>query len=99
VDVVADWVILAVPFAVLETVDFTESGFDALELQAIAEQGRGPNGKLQIQLGHRRWFGSGPWPGQSNGSSYSDTGYHASWEATRAQSGTRGSWSCTPAAR
>ncbi len=90
VEVVADWVVLAVPFAVLETVDFAQAGFDALKLQAIAEQGRGHNGKLQVQLRQRRWLGAGPWPGKANGSSYSDTGYQASWEATRAQSGVPG---------
>ena len=90
VEVVADWVVLAVPFAVLERVDFAQAGFDGLKLQAIAEQGRGHNGKLQVQLRQRRWLGAGPWPGKANGSSYSDTGYQASWEATRAQSGTPG---------
>jgi monoamine oxidase len=90
VEVVADWVVLAVPFAVLETVDFAQAGFDALKLQAIAEQGRGHNGKLQLQLRQRRWLGVGSWPGKANGSSYSDTGYQASWEATRAQSGVPG---------
>ena len=90
VEVVADWVVLAVPFAVLGTVDFAQAGFDALKLQAIAEQGRGHNGKLQVQLRQRRWLGAGPWPGKANGSSYSDTGYQVSWEATRAQSGVPG---------
>jgi monoamine oxidase len=90
VEVVADWVVLALPFAVLENVDFAQAGFDALKLQAIAEQGRGHNGKLQLQFDQRRWLGAGPWPGKANGSSYSDTGYQASWEATRAQAGTPG---------
>jgi monoamine oxidase len=90
VEVVADWVILAVPFAVLETVDFAGAGFDALKRQAIAEQGRGHNGKLHVQLGQRGWLGPGAWPGSANGSSYSDTGYQASWEVTRAQGGLPG---------
>ena len=90
VEVVADWVVLAVPFAVLELVDFAGAGFDALKRRAIAEQGRGHNGKLQLQLRERHWLGGGPWPGRANGSSYSDTGYQASWEVTRAQDGTPG---------
>ncbi len=90
VEVVADWVVLAMPFAVLDLVDLAAAGFDALKRRAIAEQGRGHNGKLQLQLRERRWLGAGPWPGQANGSSYSDTGYQASWEVTRAQSGTPG---------
>ena len=89
-DVVADFVVLALPFAVLNEIDISGAGFDALKRQAIAEQGRGHNGKLHLQFARRDWLGSGPWPGVSNGSSYADTGYQAGWEATRAQSGTPG---------
>ena len=89
-DVVADFVVLALPFAVLNEIDISGAGFDALKHQAIAEQGRGHNGKLHLQFARRDWLGSGPWPGVSNGSSYADTGYQAAWEATRAQSGNPG---------
>jgi len=41
-----------------------------LKRQAIAEQGRGHNGKLHLQYAERDWLGRGPWPGVSNGSSY-----------------------------
>jgi monoamine oxidase len=90
VEIVADLVVLAIPFAVLELVDYSLAGFDALKRRAIVEQGRAHNGKLQIQLRERDWLGAGPWPGKANGSSYSDTGYQASWEATRAQGGAPG---------
>jgi monoamine oxidase len=89
-DVTADYVVLAIPFAVLRHVDISEAGFDALKLQAIKELGRGNNGKIQLQFPTRPWAQTGLWPGVSNGSSYADTGYQASWEATRAQSGTQG---------
>ena len=89
-EVVADYVILAIPFAVLNDVDLSGAGFDALKLQAISEQGRGHNGKLHVQFNRRDWLDTGPWPGLSNGSSYADTGYQASWEATRAQDGNLG---------
>jgi monoamine oxidase len=89
-EVVADFVVLAVPFAVVNTLDISGAGFDALKHQAIAEQGRGHNGKLHLQFTRRDWLGSGPWPGVSNGSSYADTGYQAGWEATRAQPGNPG---------
>jgi len=89
-DVTADYVVLAIPFAVLRHVDISEAGFDALKLQAIEEQGRGNNGKIQLQFTDRHWAQTGPWFGVSNGSSYADTGYQASWEATRAQSGAKG---------
>jgi monoamine oxidase len=88
--VIADFVVLAIPFAVLDELDFSGAGFDALKHQAIAEQGRGHNGKLHLQFSGRDWLGAGPWPGVSNGSSYADTGYQAGWEATRAQRGDSG---------
>ncbi len=89
-EVTHDFVVLALPFAVLAEIDFSQAGFDALKRKAIREQGRGKNGKLQLQFRRREWLGRGPWPGSSNGSSYADTGYQASWEATRAQAGDPG---------
>lgn len=89
-EVTADFVVLALPFAVLNELDISRAGFNALKHQAIAEQGRGHNGKLHLQYAGRDWVGRGPWPGVSNGSSYADTGYQATWEVTRAQSGTPG---------
>jgi monoamine oxidase len=90
IEVTADFVVLALPFAVLNDLDISRAGFDALKHLAIAEQGRGRNGKLHLQYVERGWLGSGPWPGVSNGSSYADTGYQISWEVTRAQGGTPG---------
>jgi monoamine oxidase len=90
IDVVSDYVVLAIPFAVLRDVDTDGAGFDALKRRAINRLGRGHNGKLQLQFAQRNWLGQGPWPGKANGSSYSDSGYQASWEATRAQTGTAG---------
>lgn len=87
---VSDYVVLALPFAVLKDIDTTNAGFDARKRRAIERLGEGKNGKLQLQFAARNWLGTGPWPGKANGSSYSDTGYQASWEATRAQAGTAG---------
>jgi monoamine oxidase len=88
-DIIADHVVLALPFAVLRTLDYRRAGFDALKDEAIRELGRGRNGKLQLQFRDRYWTTRGPW-GIGNGNSYSDTGYANSWEVTRAQAGTRG---------
>lgn len=87
-----DYVVLAIPFAVLREIDYSEAGFDELKGTAIQELGRGRNGKLQLQFSHRLWHqqkttDSG---GVCNGSTYSDTGYQSSWEVTRAQLGTKG---------
>lgn len=90
IEVITDFVVLALPFAVLANVDTQNAGFDALKRRAIAELGRGHNGKLNLQFQRRDWLGLGPWPGKANGSSYSDTGYQASWEVSRAQPGTPG---------
>jgi len=89
--VTADHVILALPFAVLRTLDYRNAGFDALKNTAIQNMGRGRNGKLQLQFDDRMWYGPGPWPGgSSNGSTVSDTGYQNTWEVTRAQPGASG---------
>jgi monoamine oxidase len=90
VEVVSDIVVLAIPFAVLDGVDTRDAGFEPRKRRAIAQLGRGHNGKLNIQFERRGWLGRGPWPGKANGSSYADTGYQASWEVTRAQPGTPG---------
>ena len=89
-DVTSDFVVLALPFAVLAGIDTADAGFDALKQTAIQQLGRGHNGKLQLQFAQRGWLGAGPWPGKANGSSYADTGYQASWEVSRAQAGTPG---------
>jgi monoamine oxidase len=89
-DVTADYVILALPFAVLRMLNYQAAGFDALKNTAIQQLGSGRNGKLQLQFGSRFWNGPGPWPGISNGASYSDTGYQCTWDVTRGQAGATG---------
>lgn len=88
-EVIADHVVLALPFSVLREIDYTHAGFDTLKHQAIQELGRGRSGKTQLQFDARLWNAAGPW-GVSNGSSYSDTGYQSTWEPTRGQSGAGG---------
>ena len=87
VDVTADYVVLALPFAVLANVDTSAAGFDSLKQTAISELGRGHNGKLQLQFDSRAWLNT---PLNSNGTSYSDTGYQNTWDVSRAQPGTPG---------
>jgi monoamine oxidase len=90
IEVVADLVVLALPFAVLADVDFRRAGFDARKAQAIRRLGRARSGKTQLQFGERVWARPGPWPGVSSGTSYSDAGYQSTWEASRAQPGRSG---------
>jgi monoamine oxidase len=88
--VVADLVILALPFAVLRNLDYSNAGFNTLKNTAIQQLGRGNNGKLQLQFNNRYWTGTGPWLGNSSGLTYADTGYQNTWEVSRAQPGTQG---------
>jgi len=85
-----DRVILALPFAVLRTLDYRKARFDNFKTQAIQQLGRGRNDKLQLQFKSRFWDGTGSWPGTGNGNSYADTGYQNTWEVTRSQPGTTG---------
>jgi len=84
--VVADRVVLALPFAVLRaSVDFAQAGFKSLKRTAIAEQGMGTNSKLHVQFRTRHWELLG-----SNGDTIADTGYQNTWDVTRAQAGRSG---------
>lgn len=88
--VVADYVILALPFSAFSNFSYDKAGFDALKLRAIDELGAGKNGKVQLQFNTRVWNGVGPW-GRSNGNLYSDVGgLQAGWESTRGMAGTAG---------
>ena len=88
--VVADHVILALPFAVLRTLDYYKAGFNELKTVAIDKFGRGHNSKLQLQFDRRAWNHRGPWPGVNNGDTYTDTGYQNTWDSTRGQPGRPG---------
>jgi monoamine oxidase len=89
VKVVADQVIVTVPFPVLRTLDYSRAGFDDLKTTAIEQLGAGRNAKLQLQFATRLWNTSGPW-GISNGDSYTDLGYQNTWDVTRGQAGATG---------
>jgi len=87
--VLADRVILTLPFSVLRRLDYTAAGFNNKKTTAIRELGYGTNVKLHTQFRTRLWNRSGPW-GIGNGSSFSDTGYQHTWDATRSQGGETG---------
>jgi monoamine oxidase len=84
--VVADRVILALPFSVLRRLDYGDAGFPAIKRVAIEQLGYGSNAKLHLQFSQRLWNTSGPW-GLSTGASFADTGYQSTWDVTRAQPG------------
>jgi monoamine oxidase len=83
--VTADRVVLALPFSILRTVDYSKAGFSLLKDTAIQELGMGTNSKLHLQFKTRHWSSLG-----CNGETFADTGYQNTWDVTRAQPGTRG---------
>ena len=87
--VTAEHVVLALPFAVLRTLDHEQAGFDALKRRSIAELGRGRNVKLHLQFRRRVWTAPST-EGLGNGSPVTDLGYQATYEASRGEPGMSG---------
>jgi monoamine oxidase len=83
--VTADRVVLALPFSILRTIDFSKAGFSPVKTTAIKEMGMGTNSKLHVQFKDRLWNSLG-----CNGETYADTGYQNTWEVTRTQAGKAG---------
>lgn len=85
-DVMADKVVLALPFSILNlTVDFSQAGFRPLKETSIKELGVANNGKIHVQFTDRHWELL-----NCNGETFSDTGYQYTYDATRAQEGLAG---------
>jgi monoamine oxidase len=87
--VVADEVILTIPFGVLRGLDYGDAGFDALKNTAIQELGYGTNSKLILQFNERLWDQKGPW-GIGDGNIYTDLSFQNSWDSSRGISGSAG---------
>jgi monoamine oxidase len=83
--VIADHVVLALPFSLLREVDLKAAGFPALKMRAITQSRMGVNTKLHLQFTRRYWNELG-----GNGESYADTGYQCTWDVTRGQEGVPG---------
>ena len=83
--VLAERVVLALPFTLLREVDYSRAGFNGVKRAAIEELGMGTNSKLNVQFSDRHWRSLG-----CDGSTVADTGYQSTWEVTRAQPGRAG---------
>jgi monoamine oxidase len=83
--VVADHVVLALPFSLLRSVNYSKAGFEPLKVTAIKELPMGTNSKLHVEFNDRFWYAAG-----NNGNTYGDTGFQNTWEVSRAQGGGRG---------
>ena len=88
--VYADQVLITTPFAVLRGLDYSAAGFDTMKHYAIQNLGAGRQSKQHVQFTRRLWNDLGGKPARGNGASYADTGYQASWEASRGQAGASG---------
>lgn len=84
-DTVVDRVVLALPFSLLKSVNYSRANFGALKETAIEDLPMGTNSKLHVQFSDRHWTSLG-----SNGDTFADTGYQNTWEVTRAQAGKAG---------
>jgi monoamine oxidase len=83
--VTVDHVVLALPFSLLRSVNYSKAGFEPLKVTAIKELAMGTNSKLHVEFKDRFWYGVG-----NNGNTYGDTGYQNTWEVSRAQGGGKG---------
>jgi monoamine oxidase len=83
--VTVDHVVLALPFSLLRSVNYSKAGFEPLKVTAIKELAMGTNSKLHVEFKDRFWYGPG-----NNGNTYGDTGYQNTWEVSRAQGGGKG---------
>jgi monoamine oxidase len=89
-EVVADAVILTVPFAALRSVDLRRANFDERKRLAIRELRYGDHVKQVMQFNHRYWTAPGAWPGRSTGEVRSDGRIAQTWDASRGQTGGAG---------
>ncbi|OIK17271.1 monoamine oxidase [Bacillus sp. MUM 116] len=84
-EVLADKVILCIPFNILRNIDFKNARFQPLKKIAIQELGMGVNTKLHAQFAKRYWCELG-----NNGETLANMGYQQTFESTRAQLGDAG---------
>jgi monoamine oxidase len=75
-DVVADHVVLALPFSTLREVDLSRAGFSAEKRRVIDTLGMGFNAKIHVEVGEKTWVRSG-----FNGVAYTDWhGFDVCWD-------------------
>ena len=87
VEVLADHVVLALPFNQLKRVDLSRAGFSPIKLAAINGYALGTNAKLALQFSSRPWAQLDHWGGVC----YTALeGFQESWDATVSQQGPAG---------
>jgi monoamine oxidase len=77
-EVVADQVVLALPFTLLRDVDLGGSGFSATKLRVIDTLGMGSNAKIHVEVAEKTWTRHG-----FNGVAYTDhDSFDVCWDDT-----------------
>ncbi len=90
-DVVADQVVLALPFTTLRQVDTSAMPIRARHRRAINQQPMGSNAKFFAQYSARAWNQE-----RQTGNGYTDTIVQGTWDATDYQRGTAGILAALP---
>ena len=90
-DVVADQVVLALPFTTLRQVDTSAMPIGALHRRAINTQPMGSNAKFFVQYASRSWDQQ-----RQTGNAYTDTNVQGTWDASDYQPGTAGILAALP---
>jgi monoamine oxidase len=90
-EVVADRVVLAIPFTTLRQVDTRRVSIDPLHRRAINEQPMGSNAKFFAQYSARVWNRE-----HRTGNAYTDTIVQGTWDATDYQPGAAGVLAALP---
>jgi monoamine oxidase len=90
-DVVADHVVLAIPFTLLRSVDLSEVPISRLHAKAIREEPLGSNSKFFLQFSSRVWNAEGV-----TGNCFDDGVVQGGWEATSYQPGKAGILAALP---
>jgi monoamine oxidase len=88
--VVADRVVLAIPFIALRGVDYSGAGFDAAKRRAIETLGYGYHTKLHVQFDRRVWMKQGRWPEATSGQIWTTLPVQSALDFSLGQSGRDG---------
>ena len=90
-DVMADHVVLAIPFTLLRSVDLARARISALHAKAIREEPLGTNSKMFLQFSSRVWNADGV-----TGNCFDDGVVQGGWDATSYQRGKPGILAALP---
>jgi monoamine oxidase len=86
--VLADRVVLALPFIALRAVDYSGVGFDAAKINAIENLGYGFHTKLHLQFDRRAWMHAPhPWPEPTTGQIWTTLRVQSALDYSLAQRG------------